>query len=81
MQKLDIINELRHMQEQNRTMANVLTAIIRQLEKDDKDKTIKPSDNSRTIKSAYKKCDNCSGDLITDIEDKRGRCDSCYYAD
>jgi len=34
MKKLDIINELRHIQEMSRTSANVLTSIIRQLEKE-----------------------------------------------
>ncbi len=33
MKKLDIINELKHIQEVSRTTANVLTTIIRQLEK------------------------------------------------
>lgn len=37
MKKLDIINELKHLQEQSRTSANVLTTIIRQLEKDKED--------------------------------------------
>ena len=36
MKKLDIINELKHIQEVNRTTANVLTTILRQLEKEDK---------------------------------------------
>ena len=39
MKKLDIISELRHIQEQSRTSANVLTSIIRQLEKGDIQKT------------------------------------------
>lgn len=55
MQKLDIINELRHIQEVSRTSSNVLTSIIRQLEKD---KTSQHSDNSSFIQDCLKEFDD-----------------------
>ncbi len=58
MKKLDIINELRHLQEVSRTTANVLTTIIRQLEKEDK----QPEKKGQI-------CGDCGGEMVEKTEE------------